>query len=300
MVRTCPIRLAPTFVPVVAAFILGAAAQAGEVDVPHVFVAGDKARASQVNENFSALEAAVDDNAADIAALESADSAMSSALSANTAEVAALASSGAGMQADIDANAASIGALRSADGSLQGQIDSNSADIATLATMTGPIVFSSPDLDTGGTTVNGDQEMNSLMISLPMDGFLVVSGQVFVNNQDPTRGFWVDVSPMLDGTSAVSPAPFASRMYFPGNNVANDQGTVSFTVSFAVPAGMHVLSMAVRPTNDGLRYFYNSNFLTATFFPGAVSPALAMPQPAMSAPEDPSIDVYGNPIDSDE
>lgn len=40
-----------------------ALALAGEVDVPNQFAAGTAAVAAEVNENFAALEAAVDDNA---------------------------------------------------------------------------------------------------------------------------------------------------------------------------------------------------------------------------------------------
>jgi hypothetical protein len=44
-------------------------AAAGEVTIPHTFTAGQKAVASDVNANFSALEAGVDDNARTIAEL---------------------------------------------------------------------------------------------------------------------------------------------------------------------------------------------------------------------------------------
>jgi hypothetical protein len=44
---------------------------AGDLDVPNRFTANTRAVAAEVNANFDAVEAAVDDNAADIAALES-------------------------------------------------------------------------------------------------------------------------------------------------------------------------------------------------------------------------------------
>lgn len=43
---------------------------AGTVDVPHQFQSGQRALAAEVNENFAAVEGAVDGNAADIAALQ--------------------------------------------------------------------------------------------------------------------------------------------------------------------------------------------------------------------------------------
>lgn len=295
MARTRSIRLAPIAAPLALALCLGASAHAGEVDVPHTFVAGDKARASEVNENFSALEAAVDDNAAEIQALQSADAALSSSVAATAAGVAALESANAGMQAGIAANAADIGALHAADGGLQSQIDANATHIANMSSMSGPLVFVSRDMNAAGTFVLGDQELNALVISVPSDGFLLVSGQVFVNNQDANKDFWVDVSPVLDGRNPLAPAPFAARHYFPADNTADDQATVAFSVAFPVTAGMHDLAMSVEPTNDTAYWFYNSQFLTAVFFPGPASASL--PLPARSTPDgDPGVDVYGNPI----
>jgi hypothetical protein len=50
---------------------LAVSALASEVSIPNVFVAGQKARASDVNENFNAVKTAVDDNDARITTLES-------------------------------------------------------------------------------------------------------------------------------------------------------------------------------------------------------------------------------------
>jgi hypothetical protein len=53
-----------------AASTLSHNAAAGEVTIPHTFTAGQKAVASEVNANFAALEAGVDDNARTIAELK--------------------------------------------------------------------------------------------------------------------------------------------------------------------------------------------------------------------------------------
>lgn len=50
--------------------LAGEVAWAGEVDIPNVFVAGEPAVAADVNENFSALETEVDDNAARVGVVE--------------------------------------------------------------------------------------------------------------------------------------------------------------------------------------------------------------------------------------
>ena len=46
---------------------VGQVAFADNVTIPNVFQSGSPARASEVNDNFSAVEASVDDNAAEIA-----------------------------------------------------------------------------------------------------------------------------------------------------------------------------------------------------------------------------------------
>jgi hypothetical protein len=53
-------------------------AQAGSLNIPNNFQAGSKAMAAQVNANFTAVEAAVDGSAADIATLQSQISALTS------------------------------------------------------------------------------------------------------------------------------------------------------------------------------------------------------------------------------
>ena len=55
--------------------------QAGEVDVPNIFQSGSPAIAADVNENFAAIETAVDNNAADIEANTSAINANATAIS---------------------------------------------------------------------------------------------------------------------------------------------------------------------------------------------------------------------------
>ncbi|MBU1170608.1 MAG: hypothetical protein KKD44_13690 [Proteobacteria bacterium] len=71
------------------------ATQAGEVTIPNAFVAGMPAVAAEVNENFTAVKAEVDDNAANISANET-------DISTNTADITANATA-------IDDNTTAIG-----------------------------------------------------------------------------------------------------------------------------------------------------------------------------------------------
>lgn len=55
---------------ILAILILAVPAYAGTLSIPNTFVSGTSAKASEVNENFDAIDVAVDDNATRIAALE--------------------------------------------------------------------------------------------------------------------------------------------------------------------------------------------------------------------------------------
>ena len=56
-------------VPTFAVFLCFTALAGAQTEVPHVFQAGTPARASEVNENFDALESGINQNAADIASI---------------------------------------------------------------------------------------------------------------------------------------------------------------------------------------------------------------------------------------
>lgn len=87
------------------AFMVGATAQAGPVDVPNSFQGGARALASEVNANFSAVETAIDDNAARVQALEEGLETASAAIEANS-------SATDDNTAAIGTNAADIAALQ--------------------------------------------------------------------------------------------------------------------------------------------------------------------------------------------
>ena len=70
------------------ALFLAATVHAGPVNVPNTFQGGTAALAAEVNENFSAIEGAVDDNAERIATLESEVEAANTAIDGNTSGIA--------------------------------------------------------------------------------------------------------------------------------------------------------------------------------------------------------------------
>ncbi|TAH42698.1 MAG: hypothetical protein E6Q43_07130 [Dokdonella sp.] len=100
------------------ALLASSKAFAGDLSIPHSFSPNTPAVAAQVNENFGAVETAVDDNAVDIAALQAA--------------VAALQANDATQQATINAQAATIASLQSDLAAVQ---DNSVLDLDGLLTL---------------------------------------------------------------------------------------------------------------------------------------------------------------------
>lgn len=89
-----------------ASMLMATAVSAGEVTIPHSFSANTPAVAAEVNANFGAVDVAVDDNAVDIAAMQS-------ALATLQTTVGNLQTTVNTQQATIDAQATTIDALQS-------------------------------------------------------------------------------------------------------------------------------------------------------------------------------------------
>jgi len=94
----------------------------GSLSVPHDFVAGEKALASEVNQNFTAVENAVNDNDSRITTSSGAIATNAAAIAASQNDIAANAADTATNAGDIAANAAGIAANTSAIGSLSATV----------------------------------------------------------------------------------------------------------------------------------------------------------------------------------
>ena len=105
-------------------------AVADDLTIPNTFQSNTPARAADVNANFTAVEASVDDNAADIAA-------NSSDIQANSSDIAALNATGAGIR------------LYSADGATVGRFITATGSTMWLLSDTG-YVFGADGSDSGG------------------------------------------------------------------------------------------------------------------------------------------------------
>ena len=103
--------------------------QAGEVDVPNTFQSGSPAIAAEVNENFAAIETAVDDNAVDIEANTSAINANATYISTNAAATTANAAAINANATGISTNATTITANAGTINDHEGLIVENAEDL---------------------------------------------------------------------------------------------------------------------------------------------------------------------------
>lgn len=132
-------------------------------------------------------------------------------------------------------------------------------------------VWASNDSDGGGTIVSnvspGDLlEINSIGIDAPAEGFLIISGSVFIN---PTTVTGYLMQPLVDG-NAVVPGPDVNESGWPTYFQPNDGDqlfTLAYTVTVPISAGSHTVSQEVGPLSGSADFFYNKQFLTVQFVP---------------------------------
>ena len=111
----------------VSLLVLSHSAYSDDLTLPNTFTAGTPARAADVNANFTAVEASVDDNAADIVTNSTDIGSNAVASQANASEIAT-------NNAAIQANAAAIGGLTAGSGI---QVYANGNPIGRLVTIWG-------------------------------------------------------------------------------------------------------------------------------------------------------------------
>ncbi|MDJ0972923.1 MAG: hypothetical protein QNJ98_00510 [Planctomycetota bacterium] len=210
---------APALVLVLAVFSVSVA---GPVNVPNTFVPGDVADANQVNANFAAVEAAVNDN--------------DTRISANT-----------------------------------------------QALVNGPRVWAEQDANSGGVNVidAASKEINSLSINAPSNGVLVISGGVFINNQEAGQQIF-RLIPTLDGVD-VMPGGWVPYLEAGAVGEPADPLYLQYTVVSPVTAGPHTVAQTLDMNgNADADFFHNKERLIVMFFPnGSITntntPALFAP-----------------------
>lgn len=131
-----------------------------------------------------------------------------------------------------------------------------------------PMVWASTDEIYAGVFLlagSGSVETNSVSINLPSDGYLVISGNIFINNNGVAGLFYI--SPYVDGSDVLA---YTSAVAFEAqaDGVYGEMISVSYTVTVPITSGTHTVSQEVAGDDDGA-YFYNRNNMTVLFIPSS-------------------------------
>jgi hypothetical protein len=127
----------------------------------------------------------------------------------------------------------------------------------------------------------GDTQLNSLSITAPSAGFLIINGSVYINNNDNAFSQQFCLRPRVDGANVV-PGPFAST---PGEAACaaadvdsgpSDEINIAYSVVHPVAAGAHTVTQDVIGSFDP-PYDAENAHLVALFVPaGGVNTAPAL------------------------
>jgi hypothetical protein len=134
------------------------------------------------------------------------------------------------------------------------------------------VVFQKDGKGTG--TLADPQQINSLSITAPAAGFLVISGQVTIDNdQVAFANHDICLRPKVDGANVVTGAgtsideTLAEGQAICGEafgQADDDQTSLAYTVVASVGAGAHTVSQEI--FNAGTEYDYFNAGLTAQFY----------------------------------
>jgi hypothetical protein len=136
---------------------------------------------------------------------------------------------------------------------------------------------------TGGSTAAA-QQTNSLSITAPFAGFLVISGQVDIDNDDGADQIMC-LRPQVDGLNVVTgtgtgqaggPTAAGEASCFEYEADPGDEATIGYTVVASVGAGAHTVTQAILNETGTPNYDWFNGGLTALFVPsGGVTSAPA-------------------------
>ena len=128
-----------------------------------------------------------------------------------------------------------------------------------------PTLYADGDAGNGGTSLvaSGRVTVNSIAIDVPLDGVLVVSGNVFINNNSgAARQYALNIQ--VDGANAL-PQDWAAVTTF---ETATEQarGNFGYTVTIPITAGAHTITQQVGPYSGTASFFYNQEALTLVYY----------------------------------
>ena len=116
-----------------------------------------------------------------------------------------------------------------------------------------------------GATNSGLRTVNTVTLTAPTAGFLIISGSVFLANQQ-TSTVDYGLAPFVDGAPATGPLwgarvtapPFAGgAQFFP----------LSYTRPVSVTEGTHTVTQQLGPAGSAASFVYNGEELTVLFVP---------------------------------
>jgi len=133
-----------------------------------------------------------------------------------------------------------------------------------------PLVFAATDTTLSGVivTAGGRTTINSVPITVPAAGFLVISGFVFINN-DGVANTYV-LNPLIDGVDVFPGVSFQGVFNAAADGVfVAEFFTMSYTITVPITAGAHTIDQVAGPNGGTSNFFYNRNNLTILFLPSS-------------------------------
>lgn len=129
-----------------------------------------------------------------------------------------------------------------------------------------PIAVGQRDTGGGGTTLTaaGQTEVNSVAVTAPVAGVLVITGSVFLNSDAAAPTFY-DLIPLLDGATVGDGAKAVTQLNT--DATFGEIGSLAYSVTVPVAAGAHTVSQTVGPQTGTANFFYNRNNLSVIFSP---------------------------------
>ena len=154
-------------------------------------------------------------------------------------------------------------------------------------------VWSQRDGDSAGHpySASGVVEINSLIINVVKDGFLIISGQLFLQSSaGGTLLFQLEA--FVDGTLVQPGGGLTSKDVEP-----TVRDVFNYTVTVPITKGQHTISQEIGSLGNTLDFFTNREYLTVMYIPaGSVENKNSAPLAKSSGNTEQNIDNDGNSL----
>ena len=120
-----------------------------------------------------------------------------------------------------------------------------------------------------------------MSVVAPVDGFFVIMGNAFVNNDSGGSPQPYVLTPKVDGVVQTVPG-WGGTFFMAPNGSAGERDQLDYTVTVPVTAGTHTVSQEIGPFSGTADFFWNNQHLTVMFIPGSRGQILSSPRGAPS------------------